>query len=176
MPRSLPRAGRACPRPADGSSQCAQGLRGTFARLWAPAPRSYPLPPASWALPPTPSSHGVRHPCPGLPWYRNADSARTAAPPSRPRPWPPAVPSLLPGLAGWRRGGGGARRRRSRPCPLPSGPRRGRTERSKKEAGGPQVSWTAHSLPASTLPPAVGRAQVAPPRLTSWFPPERSSA
>lgn len=78
--------------------------------LQLPAPRSSLLPtsPCFWALSLTTSPDKVRHPCPRLPWSQSADSAKTAALPSRLRPWPPAVPSALPGPAAGGGAGGGA--------------------------------------------------------------------
>lgn len=108
MPLRLPRT--RTPRLETLSGSVQSNFAGQSQALQLPAPRSSLLPtsPCFWALSLTTSPDKVRHPCPRLPWSQSADSAKTAALPSRLRPWPPAVPSALPGPAAGGGAGGGA--------------------------------------------------------------------
>ena len=61
--------------------------------------------------------------------------------------------------------------------PPPQPPRTSKGEEGDKPEGrgrGTQISWLVHHL--RPLPPTLGRAQVAPPKETSWFRSEDSGA
>lgn len=179
MPPGVPRTAEGVPQGRQTLQRSVQsGFAGRSEGSRLLAPRSHPQPCCSsyWALSPNPSSDGVRYPCPRLPWYRNADSAKRAALPSPTRPWPPAVLSALPAPEDWGRGGGGAGPGPPQAFPPLSPTLRtllnkgGRREARRKERESPDKLGGAP--PSRPLITTLGRAQVSSPKETSRFRPE----